>query len=86
MQSRHLHRGLAYVSGKGLHGLQFAMDKEGAVGLAGSSMPGQEFLLVGMGGEPSDGVDLGVDLDLFVQYPHNLFSLDNTASQRAPAA
>lgn len=52
------------------------------LGVSGLLVPGEQFCLVGVGGEPTDGMDTRADLDVFAKDTHMLGAVDDTASQR----
>ena len=47
VQVRHLDFGFGQVTGQGLHGFHLAMNKKGALGIAGPGVPVEQFLLIG---------------------------------------
>ena len=62
------------------HGIFFAMNKKRTF-RAGLLLPSQQFRLVGMGGEPINGVDASANRNILTEYVHLLLAVDNTASE-----
>src|SRR5665647_2593234 len=82
MQVRHYNLGVVQEASQDLHGLYFAVYQKGACRVAGLCEPVEQLLLIGMGGKTTEGIDLGVDLDLFLQHPDLARTFNDLSCQR----
>ena len=79
---RHFDLSVGKVRRELVHGVFFAVNEECTL-CAGLLLPGQQFGLVGMGGEAVDGIDARPDRNVLAENAHLLGAVDDVARERA---
>ena len=79
----HVNRLAFELNRKLLHRRFFAVNQEGAFAVTDLAVPGQEFALIGMGGEAVDGVDGSADRDILSEQIEMAGAIDDVAGRGA---